>query len=326
MKNIVLFFHFFLFFNCFALLSQSCYYYVSLTFEEDYDCLDHLYIDTVSNPTNIWQIGSPQKQVFNAGVSQPNVLITDTINPYPINDTSSFVIAVISNGGMQYNHTTTLSGYYFVDSDTLNDFGMIEFSPDNGTTWIDIINDTVYNLTQNWDTEPPVLTGQSNEWKYFQINLSQLGQYFAVTFDDTLLYKFTFISDSVHSGKDGLMFDSFYLEDYVEGINELNAVTIPVITHPNPASNKITFSFSNPEMIEFRLSILDNQGREVFSKNITSDETIEPLNFDSGLYTYRMLSKDQTKVATGKIVIELRGELYFFKIYSINNFTSSSFF
>jgi hypothetical protein len=51
-----------------------------------------LNIDVASNPNNIWQIGPPQKAVLNNSNSSPNVIITDTINSYPITDTSSFTI------------------------------------------------------------------------------------------------------------------------------------------------------------------------------------------------------------------------------------------
>src|SRR5690349_9118432 len=41
---------------------------------------------------NIWQIGKPQKTAFDSAYSPLNVLVTDTINTYPINDTSIFTI------------------------------------------------------------------------------------------------------------------------------------------------------------------------------------------------------------------------------------------
>src|SRR5690606_28661361 len=49
-----------------------------------------LQIDTGS----IWQIGPPQKSVFDSAATNPNVIVTDTINTYPINDTSSFTVGL----------------------------------------------------------------------------------------------------------------------------------------------------------------------------------------------------------------------------------------
>jgi hypothetical protein len=79
--------------------------------------LQHLTIDTVSNPNNIWQIGKPQKIIFINAHSAPNVLVTDTINSYPTNDTSIFYITNIAmGGGFEWPHTVVLAGQYFVNS------------------------------------------------------------------------------------------------------------------------------------------------------------------------------------------------------------------
>ncbi len=59
-----------------------------------------LWIDTVSNPNNIWQIGSPQKTVISSAHSAPNVIITDTVNTYPPNNTSVFIIGHLAQVGM----------------------------------------------------------------------------------------------------------------------------------------------------------------------------------------------------------------------------------
>src|SRR5262245_57061736 len=121
-------------------ISFAQFYFYTIDFE-DTSSLYRLRIDTASNPNNIWQVGAPQKTVFTSAYSSPNVIVTDTINPYPINDTSSFTIVNIAGAGYVVVHTASLFGQYSVNSDTLTDFGMIEFSPDNGTSWYDIVND-----------------------------------------------------------------------------------------------------------------------------------------------------------------------------------------
>ena len=53
-------------------------------------------IDTNS----VWQIGPPNKEVhFKSASTVPNVIVTDTINPYPINDTSRFQIKILNEWG-----------------------------------------------------------------------------------------------------------------------------------------------------------------------------------------------------------------------------------
>ena len=114
-----------------------------------------------TDTNNIWQIGVPQKTLFNQANSQPNVIITDTINNYGTNDTSSFTV--------RYNtyNCPYAFGKYYVDSDSLNDFGIIEISIDSGQTWINILEDSL-----NFSPEKPVLTGSSNGWKSFELDLN----------------------------------------------------------------------------------------------------------------------------------------------------------
>lgn len=176
-----------------------------ITFDNNYG-LNHLAIDTVSNPNNIWQIGTPQKNLFANAASLPSAIVTDTLNPFPINDTSIFIIKnqALEEGFLQ-PQLVILSGKYYVNSDSLTDYGKIEFSPDNGLTWIDLLNDTIkidsmwtgsyyqplyWFWNSHWATsrERPILTGNSNGWKEFGVRLSDLGPYFNIEYGDTVLY------------------------------------------------------------------------------------------------------------------------------------------
>ena len=77
-------------FVCFAVQAQ---YYWNESFEAPYDLnRSHFKIDTTTYHHNIWQIGAPHKTVFSAAYTAPNVIITDTVNHYPVNDTSVFTI------------------------------------------------------------------------------------------------------------------------------------------------------------------------------------------------------------------------------------------
>lgn len=191
-----------------------------LTFDNE-NYLNHRTIDSISNPNNIWIIGSPNKNSFVNAYSSPNVIVTDTSKSYPINDTSKFIIRNTAMGyGFEWPHTVWLSGMYYVDTDTLSDFGGIEFSPNNGLTWLDILNDTlIINSNYSWpwarNGDRPVLSGNSNGWKSFWVHLAELGHSYNVEFGDTVLYRFSFLSDSFNSNKDGLMFDDLHFEDFV---------------------------------------------------------------------------------------------------------------
>jgi hypothetical protein len=245
--------------------------------------LPHLRIDTTSNQHNAWQVGSPQKTNFNSAYSPPNAIVTDTLNSYPVNDTSVFTLVNVPEGsGFLWQHTVILSGQYLVNSDSLTDFGMIEFSPDNGITWIDLINDPIYSGYLSWYTTQPVLTGNSNGWQNFYVNLAGLGGVFFIPDGDTVLYRFTFITDSVQTNKDGLMFDDFHFEDYYEGIDEIQNDNL-ISIGPNPATDKLFInsgtSFGN-EIVQ----VIDYTGKILIEKNTFSEKSINTSALADGIY------------------------------------------
>lgn len=267
--------------------------------------LQHLTIDTISNPNNIWQIGAPQKTIFNSAYSTPNVLATDTVNEYPINDTSIFYITnVASGGGFEWPHTVVLAGQYFVNSDTLTDYGKIEFSPDNGTTWIDMLNDTVGYWYWN-SYEKPTLTGNSNQWKSFWVNLAELGHYYGVQDGDTILYKFTFISDGIQTNKDGLMYDDLHFEDWVEGIEEVGYDLIKSKCFPNPVKDELVISFDNNQYSTFDLYIYNMLGSEIYNYKTNSNSVnLSVSKYQKGTYFYKLVEKTEKKFTVGKFIKE----------------------
>lgn len=178
-----------------------------------------LKIDSISNPDNIWQIGAPQKNVLNSAQSFPNVIITDSVDTYPVNDTSRFTIestAINPSNSINW-FFCSLEFDYNVDSDSLSDFGLIEFSPDNGNTWIDLMNDPFYLnhvtwIVDNYGDSIPSLSGTSNGWSHVTLNWHSLAEYLAIQPGTTFIWRFSFISDGTQNNRDGLMFDNISIE------------------------------------------------------------------------------------------------------------------
>ena len=267
--------------------------------------LQHLTIDTVSNPNNIWQIGAPQKTVFTSAYSTPNVLVTDTVGDYPINDTSIFIITNVAyGGGFETPHTVILAGQYYINSDTLTDYGKIEFSPDNGTTWVDMLNDTVGYWYWN-SYEKPILTGNSNQWKSFWVNLAELGFAYGVQDGDTILYRFTFISDSIQTNKDGLMYDDLHFEDWAEGIEEVGFDLFKSKCFPNPTKRELTITFNNEQNSSFEIYVYDILGNEIFnSKTNSNNVNLSVSKFKNGTYFYKLVDRTNKKFTIGKFIKE----------------------
>lgn len=265
----------------------------------------HLKIDTISNPNNIWQIGSPQKSTFISANSVPNVIVTDTINSYPINDTSSFTVQYVISGVNQILNLRMV-GYYYVDSDTLLDYGTIEFSPDNGVSWIDLLNSSTYSNEIYFDGQPtkPILSGSSDGWTQFSIEISKLGMALNLQSGDTTLWRFSFISDSINSNRDGLMYDNLYFENaYPIGVDEYQKMNnISSRIFPNPAETTITIELENDDIADYNLTIYNVSGQIVHQAIVQRDHKVNVSEFPKGVFTYIIFSQDAMFQSSGSFV------------------------
>lgn len=274
-----------------------------LNFDDDYTPWDYfLQIDTVTNPNNIWQIGASHKTVINSAFTTPNVIITDTINHYPPNDTSVFIFNHIDQGGYSLPHSAELAGYYNVNSDSLNDYGTIEISLDQGTTWINLLTDTIYTPYYFWLTPKPILTGNSNGWQNFYVILASLGEVFDVNSGDTIILKFTFISDSNIDTLDGLAYDSFQFCDGHEGIEEIINENL-IVLYPNPTSEYLFIKrMTNP--LRESVKIYNCIGQLLFDDENFIGENIDirKLNLSSGFYFLRY--SDSKSYAMKKFIVQ----------------------
>jgi hypothetical protein len=294
MKNILLL----------LLLSATCYSQIldSDIYQLTFDDTTHygkLFADTVSNPENMWQIGSPQKNILNEAFSPPNVIITDTINPYSINDTSIFKIIHRVNIGLALEQRMEVSGHFKVDSDSLKDFGLIEYSPDNGVTWLNMIN----NQSFDWGSEKPVLTGLS-DWTYFGVSFDDLG--YDLEIGDTVQFRFTFISDSIQENRGGLMFDDLFFFDFYEGVNSQIYTEFYSLGYPNPCDQWLNIEFENSLRNSVNLEIIDNSGKIVskVSGGEPGNFRINISSFQSGSYFYRLVDHESNRVSHGKFIVK----------------------
>jgi len=247
---------------------------------EDPDVFDRIFIDTTANPNNIWQIGEPAKYLFNSAYSPTHVIITDSVNPYPVNDTSGFVITHVRYGGEGLANILLLLDFYFkMDSDTLTDFGMIEMSVDNGNSWINLMTDDTLNII-NWYQPKPALTGTIHQWTHFSADLS--GYTYYLGYSDTLLYKFTFISDGNQTNREGWMIDDFLFEDEWEGIKEHrydNMITVS----PNPVSYHLSIIKKRDGHNE-TVEVTDLHGQVILKIPHFKGEPIDIRSLKPGMY------------------------------------------
>ncbi|MCB9171166.1 MAG: T9SS type A sorting domain-containing protein [Flavobacteriales bacterium] len=274
--------------------------------------VSHVQIDTTDGHGGLWQIGAPQKSVLTSAQSAPNVIVTDTLAPYPPNDTSRFTIVHLANEGWWFPHTVILEGYYWSDTDSLEDIGTIEVAYNVDSGWIDVLHDTLFAPMIIWGGGPPQLTGSSGGWRYFYGDLMNVSAYihYGIGYDiqigDTIRWRFSFFSDSTDTGRDGLMFDDLHFEDWAEAIPEYSANSFHSQVAPTPVTDELTLIYETAGLNALALTIVDARGTVVRSRSFHTEHrtTIDVHDLSPGLYLYALRSPDGSRSSRGRFVKE----------------------
>jgi len=265
------------------------------TFEDisiNYECL--FWRDTIADSDNVWQIGVPHKAVFDTAYSPNNVIVTDVLHPYPRNDTSSFTFAKLPGTASGDWHWNGFDGYYYVNSDTIADYGRIEFSPDNGVTWIDMLKDT--GVYVSWSPmQKPILSGNSNGWKPFRCTIRFDMPGHILPMGDTFLYRFTFISDSIDTHKDGLMFDNIGIFDEAEGVTDRNKPNTLISVFPNPTTDKLHFKHAGHPG-DMSVKIISCTGAVVRTVERLTESEIDIHDLPEGMYLLQCTTAEMCEV------------------------------
>jgi Secretion system C-terminal sorting domain len=263
--------------------------------------LNHFYKDTLSNPSCIWQIGKPNKPIFDSAraFSLPNALLTDTINPVPANDTSVFYLVHVRDTN-QIIHYFSMEFAFKMDGDS-TDFGTIEISPDGGINWINILDeDSTYGIL--W-ADKPSLTGSTNGWSYTIVNFSWWayvpGPYPYTFVGDTVLFRFTYITDSSSTPRDGWMIDDIYVFDQFGSVPEFERSNL-ISIWPNPTSNQLRIQRQNNSSKE-NIQVFNSNGNLMIDLNNTFNSTIDTRILEDGIYFLKYT--DFKSYCTKKFVI-----------------------
>lgn len=256
--------------------------------------------DTIGTDTiNIWQVGPPQKTLFNAASTVPNVLVTDTVNFYPPNDTSSF--SFIINPSNWGSNVLALQWKQKLDYDTAKDGGVIEFSIDSGQTWQNAFTSPyVYNFygynTINEDTiytGEKAFTGRDTLWRdiWLCYDLSWLN------FNPGLIHiRFTSYSDSIDNSKEGWMIDNLSVHPtWIHTISEKQQEEY-MLVYPSPTDGIVNIStkkIDGMHIIE-NMQLVSVDGKVVQQwNNVPTKFFIDIGNHANGLYHLKVKTNIQ---------------------------------
>jgi hypothetical protein len=236
-----------------------------------------------------WQIGRPNKTKFPYEPMKGNAIITDTSQQLTINDTFIFTVEFIRNrNGIYHAGQFELQFEYKIDGDA-NDYGKVEISVDHGETWIDLIKqDTTYDF--EWEGVKPTLLGGNSGWQTFDLSMTiwangYIGEYpIELQGKDSILYRFTYITDTVNHPSDGWLIDDLvminnYLSIYATTMNQLGIKVFPV-----PATDYVYLK-NERDLAISHVSIINTIGVEVLSLTGDNIQMADISQLPDGCYT-----------------------------------------
>jgi hypothetical protein len=286
-------------FNSFAQI------YIEQTFEFPYDGYrGNFYLDTVNCSNNKWQIGKPQKTIFDSAYSFPNVIVTDTLHQYSLNDTS--ILYFYISGFM--NSYLKLSFYYQLDIDSLS-IAKVEISGDDGVNWIDpITEDSAYMFY--WVGGKPRLDTSTNGWRRFNLNMDTWSRTYPghtpffphYRTSETVMYRFTFISGGDSSAHhDGWMMDNFTAENLISvSTTAINSSSLLLNVYPNPTNGIINLHPNFKSNAQDKIVVYNMQGQVVY-ENVPNGSTSLVLPLPNGVYILKYFG--ESGVATERIAV-----------------------
>lgn len=282
-----------------AILSVGCNLVYGQYYTQYFDGADtsvweavFVYPDTSAN--NIWQIGPPQKILFDSPSTVPNVLVTDTINNYPdsvncyawFNAIHEPIWGVLAVQWMQK-----------LDLDSAKDVGFVEFSDDSGATWQNAFyHPSVYNfygwdLANHFDTGSDGFgfTGTDTTWK----NVWLCFDPGYVSGKEHLFVRYRIVSDSINTNQEGWMIDNLMVAvTWFHPITE-NSKPDNFKIYPTLANRSITLEQINtdPALVIEQITLLDMSGNIVRNIQINNSvEYIDVSDIPAGHYILKIVS------------------------------------
>ncbi|UTW61491.1 T9SS type A sorting domain-containing protein [bacterium SCSIO 12741] len=254
-----------------------------------------------TNHSNVWMIGKPSKRKFNQASSAPGALMTDTLNPYPPNDSSRVWfnlphVQYISRGYIAFQWSQQLHFRPGFDG------GVVEFSLDDGLTWQNPHNNPLVANFFGFDTNnvavlPNGKTGFTDEdFQWRNIWLCFEPDFIMGTEPKV---RFTCYSDTVATAYEGWMIDNVMFHvTQVHTVTEVEQKEYLKV-YPNPASGKVHIQakqLDNFHIIE-HLRVTDSQGRVVEdSKHLPTKYWVDLSGQPEGEYYFHIRTNKASDV------------------------------
>lgn len=267
-----------------------------------------VYLDPA--PGNLWQNATPQKTWLDQAYSPPKAIITDSINPYPPGNTSSFTFVIDSNSIYPWSGrpATYFSFIHKFDTDTINDYGIIEASTDGGITWCDLSDPSWCLEGPSWWEDdssltshrryfhPQRISGRSDGWIFSRYHIdyfvsNKMGSEFP---PDSIMIRFTFKSSNNITDHEGWLIDNLIIGvcDIYVSAPALEKPEYSINISPNPLTDRSVITLPVEIYHDFEILIYNETGRKILTIAGKQGDII-PLSrkdFSPGIYLMKSQS------------------------------------
>lgn len=263
-----------------------------LSYTHDFEAQNQLTISIGTNTDNIWQIGKPNKALFSGANSQPNALITDTVNKYSINNVSSFTMAIplitVTCGWCPF----ALQWTQKLDMEQGKDGGTVEFSMNNQTWYSAFSTSSSYQFygympanVSTITTNETAFTGTDNTWRSLWLCVHVP----MTTSNDTIWVRFTFKSDAVQTNQEGWVIDNFYAHSTMAHPIKENSLDADLTVYPNTTNGMVNIEAKKhrPDLKIDNILLVDINGKIIEDYGSTfSKVVIDMSKHPTGTYYF----------------------------------------
>ena len=254
---------------------------------------------TMDSLDGCWQIGPPDKTVFDSAYSAPNALVTDTVLPYPVGGISYAEFSVPVDF---YGEDIQMSFTHRMETDSGEAFGWIEYFDSGITqTWIKVDPwEAWYSGYIEWNGEGTdtdsalVFMGTNNGWSNVQLAWRCIavvqGPNERANNTDSMRIRFAFEALANTNGRDGWMIDDLVVTNNgcIGGVHE--AAQAVLTTAPNPTSDRVTIELTNAPTGPMTLELFRADGALVLRERLKgARHTLDLAALPDGPYVIRII-------------------------------------
>lgn len=304
MKKIILLFITILFFSLTGFSQETFYQYFD---GADTSSWNSLIIKLDTSTENIWQIGPPQKDIFDTAATIPNVIVTDTFQYYPTDNISSFSYGLPE--GIFYWGILALQWKQKLDMTPEHDGGIIEFWNFQAVEWQNVFNNPYVYAFYGFDPSNAdtllsgeyAFSGTDTNWRDIWLCFDATW----LSYMDSLKFRYSFKSDTIPEDKEGWMMDNFMAHiTIIHSVNEKEQEQY-VDIWPNPSSARVNINLRKTDEFHIieKMELYNITGSLMQTyEYIPTRFFIDVSNYPNGIYFLKVQSNIETEIV--RIIVQ----------------------